>query len=76
MASKGTEFTSEAKSEVNAQVASAAKCPVDHGAIAASPVSAHSGPVQADAVLGCAQGVGFRHVSSYRLASGPGSSQY
>src|SRR5271163_4152977 len=44
MASKGTEFTSEAKSEVNAQVASAAKCPVDHGAIAASPVSAPGGP--------------------------------
>jgi catalase-peroxidase len=36
MASKGTEFTSEAKSE--------AKCPVDHGAIAASPVSKPSGP--------------------------------
>ena len=32
MASKGTEFTSEAK------------CPVDHGAIAPSPVSAPSGP--------------------------------
>ncbi len=44
MASKETEFTSEAKSEVNAQVASAAKCPVDHGAIAASPVSKPSGP--------------------------------
>src|SRR5258708_15741495 len=44
MASKGTEFTSEAKSEVNAQVASEAKCPVDHGAIAASQVSAPNGP--------------------------------
>src|SRR5580698_5000563 len=36
MASKGTEFTSESKSE--------AKCPVDHGAIAASTVSKPSGP--------------------------------
>ena len=44
MASKGTEFTSEAKSEVNAQVASEAKCPVNHGAIAESPVSKPSGP--------------------------------
>jgi hypothetical protein len=29
MASKGTEFTSEAKSEVNAQVGSQSKCAVD-----------------------------------------------
>ena len=43
MATKGTEFTSEAKSEFNAQVASEAKCPVDHGSIAASPVSKPSG---------------------------------
>ena len=34
MASKGTEFTSEAKSEANA---SAAKCPVDHGAVRSRP---------------------------------------
>ena len=44
MASKQTEFTSEAKSEVNAQVAGEAKCPVAHGAIATSPVSKPSGP--------------------------------
>ena len=41
MASKGTEFTSEAKSEVNA---SAAKCPVDHGQSTAGPGAAPSGP--------------------------------
>src|SRR5580704_10398029 len=40
MASKGTEFTSE----VNAQAASAAKCPVDHGQSAAGPGAAPSGP--------------------------------
>ena len=44
MASKGTEFTSEAKSELNAQGASAAKCPVDHGQTAAGPGAAPSGP--------------------------------
>src|ERR1700678_1322436 len=44
MASKGTEFTSEAKSEVNAQVASAAKCPVDHGQSVAGAGAAPSGP--------------------------------
>ena len=41
MATKGTEFTSEAKSEVNA---SAAKCPVDHGQSVAGPGAAPSGP--------------------------------
>src|ERR1700748_2946615 len=41
MASKGTEFTSEAKSEVNAQ---GAKCPVDHGQSVAGPGAAPSGP--------------------------------
>src|SRR6201986_3422396 len=41
MASKGTEFTSEAKSEVNA---SAAKCPVDHGQSVAGAGAAPSGP--------------------------------
>jgi len=44
MASKGTEFTSEAKSEVNAQGASGAKCPVDHGQSVAGPGAAPSGP--------------------------------
>jgi catalase-peroxidase len=44
MATKGTEFTSPAKSEANAPVASEAKCPVDHGSIAASAVGKPSGP--------------------------------
>jgi catalase-peroxidase len=44
MASKGTEFTSEAKPEVNAQVASEAKCPVAHGATATNGASKPSGP--------------------------------
>ena len=44
MASKDTEFTSPAKSEVNAQVASEAKCPVDHGQTAAGSGSKPSGP--------------------------------
>ncbi len=44
MATKGTEFTSEAKSELNAQVASEAKCPVNHGQSAAGPGAAPSGP--------------------------------
>src|SRR5271156_480867 len=48
MASKDTEFTSPAKSEVNAQVASEAKCPVDHGQIPASPVSRPSGRTNRD----------------------------
>ena len=48
MASNDTEFTSPAKSEVNAQVASAAKCPVDHGAMAASPVSSPGGRTNRD----------------------------
>jgi catalase-peroxidase len=41
MASKETELTSAAKSEVNAQ---GAKCPVDHGQSVAGPGAAPSGP--------------------------------
>jgi catalase-peroxidase len=44
MASKGTEFTSEANSEFNAQVAGEAKCPVAHGATATNGASKPSGP--------------------------------